>query len=87
MENNTVLGLKLSGVPEGDSGISPLSAFVVMKGMDEDGDTVYGVYMTEMMDFMEGAALVRYGDMYITRIINDIFDTSQSQQAPGEASS
>ena len=85
--NDTVLGLKLAGVPEGGSYVSPLSAFVVMKGMDNDGDTVYGVYMTEQMDFMEGAALVRYGDMYMTRIINDIFDASQGQQVTGEESS
>jgi hypothetical protein len=69
----TALGMPLVGLPEsGDYTIHPLSAIVVMKGMDSDGDEVYAVLMTENMSPLEGVALARYADIYATVKIEEM---------------
>jgi hypothetical protein len=69
----TALGMPLVGLPEsGNYTVHPLSAIVVMKGMDSDGDEVYAVLMTENMSPLEGVALARYADIYATVKIEEM---------------
>lgn len=69
----TALGMPLVGLPEtGDYTVHPLSALVIMKGMDSDGDEVYAVLMTDNMSPLEGVALAKYADIYATLKIEEM---------------
>lgn len=80
----TVLGLPLNWEePEGYT-VSPLSAIVVMKGIDDEGDEVYAVMVTEGMTPVEAGGLVKYasvytGEMMKGQIYNAAANKSQSQ--------
>jgi len=60
----TVLGLPLQWEEPPNYTVSPISALVIMKGIDDDGDEVYAVMVTEGMTSVEAGGLANYADVY-----------------------
>lgn len=64
MDNLTVLGMPLNWEEPPGYTVSPLSALVVMKGIDDDGDEVYAVMVTDGMSSVEAGGLATYAGVY-----------------------
>ena len=56
----------------GDSTISPINTVTVIKGMDEDGDIVYALAMSEGMDIVDALALVHYAMIDVTSKVEQV---------------
>jgi hypothetical protein len=68
----TALGIPLEGVPDKpDYYVSPISVLVVMRGIDSEGDEVYGCYTTEGMSHIEAGGLAKYANVYTDKIMHD----------------
>lgn len=76
----TALGLPLIGLPEQEGyTVSPLSALVVIKAIDSDGDEVYAVLMTPDMSPMEGTGLARFATLFCENGLQESIHASARQ--------
>ncbi len=92
MDNLTVLGMPLNWEEPPNYTVSPISAIVAMKGIDDDGDEVYAVMVTDGMNSVEAGGLAAYANLYCTemmkgQIYGAASDKSQDKQVTGEESS
>lgn len=65
----TVLGMPLNLVDEKGVTISPLSALVVIKAIDNEGDIVYTLANTEGVTPVEGLGMINFGKLYLEHLV------------------
>jgi len=76
---STALGLPLLIDSGTGTEFSPISTFVVSKGMDTEGNIVYALAFSEGMDIIDALALVQYALLDVNERVKRLV-TSGSQE-------
>lgn len=75
--SSTILGLEVDqDLPEG---IMPYSAVTIVKAMDNDGDEVHAVILTENISAFEASGLINFGQLYINDVLRKTFKGAKNR--------